>query len=130
MMADDGPVQMDLGNVGTHDAKMTQSNSDTRNDMSYDVCDRLERYKAGKGTGTKGPNGSGVWHRGNGTEKWTSGRRHDGGEIEGEKGSKGSKPDWYGDRDLEKKALETRARARASAEPNIATIADSRDISE
>ena len=33
MMADDGPAPMDLGNVGTHDAKMTQSDSDTSNDM-------------------------------------------------------------------------------------------------
>ena len=39
MMADDGPVPMDLGNVGTHDMKMTQSDSDTSNDMSYeDAC--------------------------------------------------------------------------------------------
>ena len=32
MMADDGPVPMDLGNVGTHDTKMTQNDSDTSND--------------------------------------------------------------------------------------------------
>ena len=39
MMADDGQVPMDLGNVGTHDTKMTQNDSDTSNDMSYgDVC--------------------------------------------------------------------------------------------
>ena len=39
MMADDGPVPLDLGNVGTHDAKTTQSDSDKSNDMSYDdVC--------------------------------------------------------------------------------------------
>ena len=39
MMADDGPVSMDLGKVGTHDAKMTQSDSDMSNDMSHDdVC--------------------------------------------------------------------------------------------
>ena len=36
MMVDDGPVRMDLGNVGTHDTKMTQCDSDTSNDMSYD----------------------------------------------------------------------------------------------
>ena len=47
MMADDGPVPMDLGNVGTHDTKMTQNDSDTSNDMSYeDVC-----TIAWKGTG-------------------------------------------------------------------------------
>ena len=39
MMADDGPVPMDLVNVGAYDAKTTQSDSDTSNDMSYeDVC--------------------------------------------------------------------------------------------
>ena len=39
MMADDGPVPLDLGNVGTHDAKMTHSDPETSNDMSYDdVC--------------------------------------------------------------------------------------------
>ena len=39
MMADDGPVPMDLVNVGAHDTLTTQSDSDTSNDMSYeDVC--------------------------------------------------------------------------------------------
>ena len=62
MMADDGPVPMDQGNVGTHDAKMTQSESDTSNDMSYeDVCVITRKeYKAGKGADKKGPNGSGI----------------------------------------------------------------------
>ena len=31
-----GMVPMYLGNVGTHDAKMTQSDSDMSNDMSQD----------------------------------------------------------------------------------------------
>ena len=55
MMADDGPTPMDLGNVGTHDAKTTQSDSDTGNDMSYeDVCAiAWKGYKAGKGAGKK-----------------------------------------------------------------------------
>ena len=39
MMAADGPVPLDRGNAGTHDAKTTQSDSDTSTDMSYDdVC--------------------------------------------------------------------------------------------
>ena len=65
MMADYGPVPMDLGNVGTHDTKMTQNDFDTGNDMSYeDVCAiAWKGYKAGKGAGKKGPNGSGTWHR-------------------------------------------------------------------
>ena len=95
VMADDRSVPMDLGSVGTHDGKMTQSDSDKSNDVSYDdVCAIAWKvYKAGKGAGKKGPNGSGVWHRGKGADEWTSGRRDDGGEKGGKKGSKGSKPD-------------------------------------
>ena len=67
-MADDGPVPMDLGNVGVHDTKTTQSDSDTSNDMSHDdVCATAWKgYKAGKGAGT--------WHRGTGAGEWRSGR--------------------------------------------------------
>ena len=36
MMADDGPAPMNLANVGMQDTKMTQSDQDTNNDMSYD----------------------------------------------------------------------------------------------
>ena len=56
MMPDDGPTPMDLENVGTHDAKTTQSDSDTGNDMSYeDVCAiAWKGYKAGKGAGKEG----------------------------------------------------------------------------
>ena len=61
MMADDGPAPMYLGNVGTHDTKLTQSDSDTGNDMSYEDVSEIawKGYKAGKGTGKKGPNGLG-----------------------------------------------------------------------
>ena len=61
-MADDGPIPLELGNVGTNDAKMTTSDSDTSNDMSYDdVCAiAWKEYKAGTGTGKKGPDGSDV----------------------------------------------------------------------
>ena len=57
MMADDGPAPKDLGSVGTHDAKMTQSDSHTSNDRTYgDVCAiAWKGYKAGKETGKKGP---------------------------------------------------------------------------
>ena len=67
MMADDGPVPMDLANVGTHDTKMTQNDFDTGNDMSYEVVCAIawKGYKAGKGAGKKVPDGSGTWHRGN-----------------------------------------------------------------
>ena len=62
MMADDGPVLMDLGNVGTNDTKMTQNDSDTSNDTSYeDGCAiAWKGYRAGKGAGMKGPDGSGT----------------------------------------------------------------------
>ena len=102
MMADDGPVPMDLGSVGVHDTKTTQSDSDTSSDMSYeDVCAiAWKGNKAGKGAGTKGPNRSGTWHRGKGADEWPSGRRDDGGKKRGKKGSKGSKPDWHSDKDI------------------------------
>ena len=93
MMADEGPVPMDLGKVGVHDVKTTQSDSDMSNDMSYeDVCAiAWKGYKAGKGAGKKGPNGSGPWHRG---KELINGR------VARElTGSKGSKPDWYSDKD-------------------------------
>ena len=82
---------MDVGNVGTHDAKMTQSDSDTSNDMSYEnVCAiAWKAHEAAKGTGKNGLNGPKVWHRGKGTDEWTSGRRDDGskkGGIEGVQG--------------------------------------------
>ena len=77
MMADDGPVPMDLGKVGSQDAKMTRSDSDTSNDMSFDDVRAVawKGYKAGKGTGKKGPNGLGVWHRGEGADDMTKERR-------------------------------------------------------
>ena len=99
-------IVMDLVKVGTHDIEMTQSDSDTSNDMPYDDVGAIDwkGHKAGKGTGKKGPNGSGTWHRGKGAHEWTSGRRDDGGKKGGKKGSKGSKPDWYSDRDTGGKA--------------------------
>ena len=68
MMADDGPIPMELGNVCAYDAKTAQSDSVMSNDMSHeDVCATARKgYKAGKGAGKKGPNGSGTWHRGKG----------------------------------------------------------------
>ena len=101
MMADDGPAPVDLGNVSGYDTKSTQGDSDTSNDMSYEeVCAvAWKGYKAGKGAGKKGSNGSGPWHRGKGADEWSSGRRYDGGKKGGKKGSKHSKPDWYGDKD-------------------------------
>ena len=65
MMADDGPVPMDLGML-VRTMRRSQSDSDTSNDMSYDdVCAiAWKEYTASTGTGKKGSNESGVWHRG------------------------------------------------------------------
>ena len=71
MMLDDEPVPLDLENVGTHDARMTHSDQETSNDMSYDdVCAiDWKGYQAHKRAGKKGPNGSGTWHRGKGGDE-------------------------------------------------------------
>ena len=48
-VADNRPVPMGLGNVGTHDARTTQSDQDASNHMSYDdvcVSDRVERIQS------------------------------------------------------------------------------------
>ena len=135
MIADDGPVPMDLGNVGAYDAKMTQSDSDTSNDMPYeDVCAiAWKEYKDGKGAGRQGPNGSGTWHRGKGADEWTSGRRDDGAKKGGKKGSKGSKPDWRGDKRT-REAMgakgKARAKARARVKPGTAMTAESKATPE
>ena len=54
-----------MGNVGSHDVTWTQSDSETSNDMSYENACAIawKGCKAGKGTGKKGSNGPGVWHR-------------------------------------------------------------------
>ena len=132
MMADDGPVPMELGNVGTHDTKTTQNDSDTSNDMSYeDMCAiAWKGYKAGKGAGKKGPSGSGTWHRGKGADEWPSGKREDGGKKGGKKGSKGIKPDWHGDKDKGSKGKSKGARAKVRVKPDTATTAESKGTSE
>ena len=96
-MADDGPVPIDLGNIGTHDARKTQSDQDANNDMSYDdVCAIASKgYKAGKRNRqerTKRSRNVGSW----------SGRvaeRDDRGRKGGMKGFEGSNSDWHGDQD-------------------------------
>ena len=79
--------------------RVTQSDSDTSNDMSYkDVCAIASKgYKASKGTGEKGSNGireHGIVERG--ADEWDERqwrrRRQEG-------GKKGSQPDWYGEKD-------------------------------
>ena len=54
--------------------------------------------------------------------------KDDGGKKGSKKGSKGSKPYWYGDKD--KGSTGNKAEARARAKPDIATISESKNISE
>ena len=86
---------MDLGTVGAHDAKMTQSDSDPSNDMSYgDVCEiPWKEYKVGKGSTQERTERIGSvasWELmiGRVAEEMTEERRIG-----------KSKPSWYGDRD-------------------------------
>ena len=66
--------------------------------MSYDdVC--AIAWNPAREQARKDRTGSWTWHRGKGADEWTSGRKDDGGKRGGKKGSKGSKPDWYGDKD-------------------------------
>ena len=96
MMADDGPVPMDLGNFGTHDAnRVIRTLATTCHTTPY-VRSLGMGTKLAEGTGKKGPNGLGVWHLGTGADEWTSGRTDDGGK---KGGKKGSKPDRHVDRD-------------------------------
>ena len=90
MMSDDEPVPVELGYVGVHDTKTTQSDSDTCNDMSYEyVCAiAWKGYKAGKGAGKKGPNRSGTWQRGKGAAR-----------KEARRAPRAANPDWYSDKD-------------------------------
>ena len=46
MMVDDGLLAMDLGNVGSHDTKMTQNDFKTSKDMSHEhVCVQTQQLK-------------------------------------------------------------------------------------
>ena len=86
-MADDEPVPMDLGSVGAHDARMTQSDQDASNDMSYgDVRDSVERIQSWQRFRQE-RNGRGIEEKEPG--KWASGERDDGGKKGGKEGSKG-----------------------------------------
>ena len=66
MIGDDGPVPMDLGNFGAHDARTIQRDQDTVTDMSYDDLCAIawKGWQGGTGAGKKGLNGTGTWYRG------------------------------------------------------------------
>ena len=117
-MTEDGQVPMHLDKVGTHDARTTQSDQDASNDMSYDdVCAIARKgHKAGQGAGKKGPNGAGTWYRGKGADELTSGKRDDGGKKGGKKGFKGSKSDWYGDKDKGSNGTKGKGKGKGKSE--------------
>ena len=95
MMTDDRPVPTDLANVGTHDARTTQSDQDASSDVSYDdVCAiPWKGYRAGKGRKDQTEQGRAI------VEKEIINGRVAKGKKGGQKGSKGSKLDWFGDTD-------------------------------
>ena len=119
-MTDDGPIPMDLVNVGAYDAKATQNDSDVTNDMSHeDVRARVWKgYKAGKGAGKKGPNGSGTWHRAGETT-----------EARKEARAANLIDTATMTRDAVEAKGKARAKAKVGAKPDTATIAESKDIS-
>ena len=101
--------------------------------MSYDdVCAIAGKgYKARKGAGKKGSNGSGPWHRGKGADEWTSSRRSDGGKKGSKKGPRTADP--LGTVTVSKEVLDpmgTKAKARTRVKPDTATIAESKGMSE
>ena len=131
-MADDGPVPMDLGNVGMHDARMMQSDQDMNNDVSFeDMCaiawkrkqSRQRSRQTGQGRGTREKE----------LTNWMNFRRDDGCKNGGKKGTTGSRSDWYGDKDKggtgnKGKDKGTGKRQRQERSP-IATIDGSKDTS-
>ena len=112
-----GPAPMDLGNVGTHDAKMTQSHATTRvrplGKGTKPAREQARRDQTDRGHCT-------------GSDQWTSGRRDDGG-----KEARAANLNCAVTRTEE--ALEATANAKvkvfARVKPDTATIAESKSTS-
>ena len=121
MMADDGPVPMDLGNVDTHDAKNDTESSghEQRHVVRRCVCDRVERIQSWHRTRqerTKRIRHVASW---TGADEQTSGERDDRGKKGGKQGSMGSKPYWYDDTGQTRhRTQRQRKRQRQRYEPN------------
>ena len=130
MVADDGPVPMELENFGTHDTKTTQNDSDTSNDMSYEDVRAIawKGYKAGKGAGKKGPNGSGTWHRGKELMNGRAAKETMDARKEARRALRVANP--IGTVTRTKGAKEkARARAKVGVNPDTATTAESKGTS-
>ena len=101
---------------------MTKSGPDTSNDMSYeDVCAiAWNGYEASQGNRQERTERIGcVASRGKGADEWTSVRKDDGGMKGGKKGSKGQQANLIGSVTRTEEALETQARTKARAKPDI-----------
>ena len=128
MMADDGPVPMDMENVGTHDAKTTPSDQDTSSDMSFeDVCAIAGKgYKAGKGARRdQTDRGHGIVEK-----ELMNGRVAE--EMTERKEARRAPraPDLTGTVRRTEEAQETQAKANAIVKPDTATSAESKGTSE
>ena len=64
------------------------------------------------------------WYRGEGADEWASGKSDDGGKKGGKRGSKGSTPDWYGDRQGSSGNKSQRQKVEARATLDIAAIGE------
>ena len=122
-MADDGPVPMDVVNVGTHDARTTQSDQDASHDLSCVRSHEKEQARKGqteqeRGIVEKEPRNGRV------AEEMTGERN----EVRRARRA----ANLTGMVTRTKEALETKAEAktRAKAKPDIATIAESKGVSE
>ena len=129
MMADDGPVPLDLGNVGMHDARMMQSDQDMNSDVSFDdMCaiawkrkqSRQRSRQTGQGRGTREK------ELANGCiSEETSGCKNG-----GKKGTTGSRSDWYGDKDKggtgnKAKSPRQRRRLQLISHPTVVPLTES-----
>ena len=107
MMADDGPVPMDFGNVSRHDTKSTHDGKRRRvprtraTTCRATMCVRLlgKDTKVAKEQARKDQTDQGRGIEEKEQMNGSSANRDDGGKKGGTKGSKGSKRDWYGDKD-------------------------------
>ena len=81
--------------------EMMAADQDANNDMSYDdVCAIAWKQSWQRSRQDRTKRSRNVVQR-MGADEWASGTRDDGGKKGGKQGSKGSTPDWYGDKDKE-----------------------------
>ena len=119
MIADDGPEPMDLGNVGTRDAEWF--GHEQRHVIRRRLCDRLERVQSRQGSRNRTDQGRGI------VEKELMNGRVSEEITEERQSSKGSKPDWNGDKD---KREREKQRQRQERNPILLLLRRARATSE